>query len=131
MENNNILLQVSSWWGLHNPGSTSLSVTTDKELIYQHSYYRLSKELEELGVPATKNTVIKKLNDDEFNSVIDFIENNIVGKEYVSQRIFDAGYDVYVIYKGKEYKIYNNIDWQNKTGLYNITKEFMDNLKER
>lgn len=126
---NNTLLGISNWWGLHNPGTSGILVTTDKVLYKYTLYYRETKFLRENKIPLEYISEGIKLTEQEYQMIIEFIENEIIGKTFESASIFDASWTVFGKYKEYHFNIVNNIDFSKKTGLYDRTKELLDKLK--
>lgn len=125
----NSLLEVSSWWGLHNPGKSGIIITQDKKIYYYNFYHRMTSFLEKNNIPLESITKGKTITEKEYEKVIKFIEEEIVGKTFTQERIFDVGYTVRGNYKGQPYNIYNNIGYGKELGLYNKAKELIDTIK--
>ena len=125
----NSLLEVSSWWGLHNPGKSGIIITQDKKIYYYNFYHIMTPFLEKNNIPLESITEVKTITEKEYEKVIKFIEEEIIGKTFTSKRIFDAGYTVKCNYKGQPYNIYNDIEYGDEKGLYNRAKELINTIK--
>ena len=126
---NNSLLEVSHWWGLRDAGKGGAIITQDKKICYYTFYHRLTPFLEKNNLPHEYISEGRTLTNKEYEKVIKFIEEEIVGKSFESQRIYDAGYSVRGIYKGKTFNIPNNIGYGEETGLYNKADNLIKSLK--
>ena len=120
------IIEVSHWWGLRHAGYSGTIITETKELYLYQYYHNIPKELESKNA----NFILKKkeLSIDEFDKVINFIENEIVNKEFCNQRIFDAGFDVKVNYGETRKIIKNNRGTEDNWGIYDKAKHLMDEL---
>lgn len=126
---NNSLLEVSHWWGLRDAGKGGAIITQDKKIYYYTFYHRLTPFLEKNNLPQEYISEGRTLTNEEYEKVIKFIEEEIVGKSFEFQRIYDAGYNVRGIYKGKTFNIPNNIGYGEETGLYNKADNLIKSLK--
>ncbi len=123
------ILEISNWWGLHNPGTSGTIISQDKKIYHYNIYYRETNFLKENNIPLETISEGKKLTEEEYESVIKFIKENIVGKSFTSQRIYDAGWNVCSHHKGQVFNIHNNKGFGEEKGLYDLTKEFLSTIK--
>lgn len=123
------ILEISNWWGLHNPGTSGTIISKDKKIYHYTIYYRETNFLKENNIPLETISEGRTLTEEEYKSVINFIEENIIGKTFSSQRIFDAGWNVHCNYKNQVFNIHNNKGFNEEKGLYDITKEFLSTIK--
>ena len=72
----------------------------------------------------------KELNVEEYNKIKKFIENEIVDKEFYAEKIFDAGFDVIVNYKGTRKRIQNNKGVKDKLKIYDKVQILINELLE-
>lgn len=91
------VISLSFWNGWNGGSSKTYSITDDGKLVTTEVNGKDS------------NTSELVLTDDEINTIMDFVKNNIVGKEYDSQMIYDAGT---VLTVGD--RTFNNVDELNK-----------------
>lgn len=122
------IIEVNRWWGGKNSGYSGTIITENKE-IYSYQYYSIiPKELEGKNVNfISKN---KELNVEEYNKIKKFIENEIVDKEFYAEKIFDAGFDVIVNYKGTRKRIQNNKGVKDKLKIYDKVQILINELLE-
>ncbi len=125
----NSLLEVSNWWGLRNPGTSGTIITQDKMLYHYTIYYRESSFLTDNNIPLESLSKGRKITEEEYSKVIEFIENNIVGKNIEPHRIFDAGFYVRGHFNNKPFNIVNDKGYKENPGIYDITKEFINTIK--
>ena len=111
----NAIFIVSKWWGVHDPGYAGTIITQNKEL-YSYQFYHFPQEPEKTNAI----TKIRELNVEEYNEVINFIENEIINKGISNEDLFDAGFKVTVNYNGTT-KAIKNIDLYNKAKLLTDT----------
>ncbi|MGN1370804.1 MAG: hypothetical protein ACI4XM_00780 [Candidatus Coprovivens sp.] len=123
------ILEISNWWGLHNPGKSGTIISQDKKIYHYTIYYRETPFLKEHNIPLESLSKGRKITEKEYNKIIEFIEKNIIDKEFTSNSIFDAGWNVKGHYNNHEFNIPNNIGFNNEKGLYDITKELLDTIK--
>lgn len=122
----NTILEVSQWWGLKNPGYTGTLITKDREIYIYQFYINIPQELEDKKVNFISKS--KKLNDDEFNNVINFIKGEILNKDFKDEMIYDAGFNVSINYGGTKKTIKNNIGSENDLKIYDKAKRLIDKL---
>lgn len=122
----NTILEVSQQWGLKNPGYTGTLITKDREKYIYQFYINIPQELEDKKVNFISKS--KKLNDDEFNNVIDFIKGEILNKDFKDEMIYDAGFNVSINYSGNKKTIKNNIGSENDLKIYDKAKRLIDKL---
>ena len=118
-----IFLELSSWGGLGPmPGTQGLIITTDKKIYYYHNYYRIPKDLED---KVTREGITKgeSISNELYESIINYIDNNIKGKTFDNPMIFDAGCKII----GKGFIISNHFDIYGE--LNKIIKGEMKNEK--
>lgn len=124
------ILEISNWWGLHNPGSSGTIITQDKKIYHYTIYHHETNFLEENNIPLESISKGKNLTEEEYERVIKFIEDNIVDKTFTFKRVFDAGMSVRGHYNGQSFNIHNDKGFgEDEKGLYDITKEFLDTIK--
>ena len=123
------ILEISNWWGLHNPGTSGTIISQDKKIYHYTIYHRETNFLKENNIPLESISKGRNLTEEEYERVIKFIEENIVGKTFTSQRIFDASWNVRGHYKGQSFNIHNNKGFGEEKGLYDITKDFLNTIK--
>ncbi len=126
----NAIIEIRSWGGLGpTPGCSSTIITNDKKLYYYHEYYRNSQILIDNNIPQVSLSEGILISDKDYAQVITFIEQEIVGKTFTSHHVFDASFTVRGTYKNNKYNIVNDIDYENKKGLYNKAQELFENIE--
>lgn len=124
------ILEISNWWGLHNPGSSGTIITQDKKIYHYTIYHHEKNILEENNIPLESISKGKNLTEEEYERVIKFIEDKIVDKTFTFKKVFDAGWNVRGHYNGQAFNIHNDKGFgENEKGLYDITKEFLNTIK--
>ena len=124
------ILKVSHWNGLHYPNTGGLILTRNKELysysIYYNRYPTNMKEEE-----ANYLTKLVTLNDQDFNTVIDFIESHLLKAE-TGYTIMDASMNIDIKYNGINKTIENNEEEYNNINslLKTVYKEPVYILKK-
>lgn len=115
----NLLFEISSWWGGNYPGYSGTIITIDKKL---YNYQEEHSFDENTNKPINFFTQGNSLNDEDYSQIIKFIEQKIVPIEYKYQRIYDAGFSILVHYNGINYCIENN------TELYQEAKSLIKKI---
>lgn len=115
----NAILEEASWWGLRNAGNSGTIITKNKE-VYSYQRYFMPKEI----YPENENFISKnkELDINEYNKVIEFIENEIVNKDFSEKIIFDAGFDVIINYDGIKKIVKNDKE------IYDKAMQLIDEL---
>lgn len=117
------ILEISNWWGLHNPGTSGTIISQDRKIYHYTIYYQESNFLKEHNIPLESLSEGRKISEVEYEKVIKFIEDNIADKTFTSESIFDASWNVRGHYNGNYFNIPNN------KGVFDITKELLDTIK--
>ena len=122
----NTIIAIDEWWGHKYPGYKGIIVTNNKE-VYKYQYYHIIPE--ELKRTNSNYIVkIKDLDDNEYQKIIMFIENEIANKQFVDQMIFDAGFDILINYNGINKKIKNNKGFGNNFEIYDKAEMLLKEL---
>ena len=125
MKNNQIkgnkILQIHSSWGWHQPGNAGY-ILTDEKIIYHY------QELHQIGDRPTKegmNFFIEErtLSDKEYETIINWLQENILKKEYNMINSRDSWTKIYVNLNNQEKIVNNHMD------VYNQIKDMIK--KER
>lgn len=117
------MIEVNESCGLiGTSGYKGILVTKEKELYQYQFYYNTTNSY-------IKN--VRKLSNEEYKELTDFIEKEIINKEYETIEIFDARFELHVHYQGIKKTIINNIGVDNKLGIYDKTKHLLENFKEK
>ena len=107
-----------------SPGKSGMILTTDRKLYTYHKFAQLDSTLKKRGIPLEDITMEKELGEEEYQEVIRFITDKIVGKELKSVPLRDSLYAVYCDYEGKSYASVNEIDRDGEEkGLYFLTQD--------
>ncbi len=118
------LLDVYCVWGNGAiPGCSGTIVTSDKK-IYKYAGYNHRYAIFQ------KNDIIetKELNEQEYAQIVNFIENEILNKEYEDYMIYDVSFIVKVNYNGVTKKIENNTEHETKSGIYDIATKLLQEI---
>ena len=107
------IISFSSWSGWNGGSSKTYSIMEDGRLV---------TTVINKGVESTSEIV---LNDEEINTIMDFVNNYIVGKDYESQMVFDAGT---VLTVGE--RVFNNVDELNEK-MGEIIVEIVNNHNKK
>ena len=126
---NDSLLEISNWWGHHNPGRSGTIISRDKKIYHYTIYYRETSFLTDNNIPLESLSKGHKLTEEEYQKIIKFIEDNIVGKKFESKRIFDAGWQVSGHYNGYSFNIPNCKGFGEEECLYDNTKKLLNTIK--
>ena len=121
----NMLIEVSHWWGHTYTGYAGTIITNNKEVYIYQFYHREPKEIEGKGKFINK---IKELSESEFDRVVEFVKNEIIPKEFMDKRIFDAGYSVAVNYNGINKKINNNKGFDDEPEIYDLADKLLKEI---
>ena len=117
------IIDVSSW----GAGGFCGTFITKKKELYTYEFISLN-----LTGKDEKNYILKNrdLNDDEYNKVTSFIENEILNKNFKNQMLFDTGFNVTINYKGVEKTIENDVelDGDSDSKIYNKAEKLMNEL---
>lgn len=125
----NLLIEVKEGGG----GTIGVSyrgtiITQNKEVYsYSHSFLNLTGEFQEEWLVSKQ----KNLSTMQYDKVINFIETEIVNKEFLDNMIFDASFDVIVNYKNIYKQIKNNKGHGDNLGLYDKAKQLIKDLLKK
>ena len=123
---NTAIIEVNHCWGLKSAGYSGVIITENREMYSYQYYHSIPKELE--GKNVTFITKSKELNIDEYNKMIQFIENEIINKYFCDVSIHDAGFNVIVNYNGTRKIIKNNKGVNDNLMIYDKAKQLIDEL---
>lgn len=129
LEENSILV-IESWWGLYNPGFGGTIITKDKKIYTYTFYYKKTPSLLENNVPLENISSGRKLTDEEYTKIINFIEKEIVNKNYSICDILDAGYKVTCNYKGKSFSYENCYDLNTNEFLFDKALKLLESINK-
>ena len=106
-------LEISSWAGLSSmPGTESIIVTKDKKIYYYHNYHHVPIYLKD-KVKLEDISKGKVLDDKIYSKLVNYVENNIIGKDFEDIMIFDAGWRVSGNLNNNNFNICNHLDIYN------------------
>ena len=87
-------LELSSWGGLSDmPGTTGLIITNDKKIYHYQKYHHVPSYLKD-KVKLEDISNGTPIGDEVYNKLSNYINKNIIGKNFDIIGIFDAGCDV-------------------------------------
>ena len=122
----NMVMGISHWWGLKNPGYSGILVNDNKEL-YEYQYYFFApRKLDEINHNHIRK--VKDLNEKEYKNIINFIENEIIDKQFDNKKIFDVGYNLLINYNGINREIINNKGFGGKLKIYDKAEKLLQEL---
>lgn len=124
----NTILATHRWWGHRCAGYGGIIVTNNKEIYRYQYYHKIPTELQ--GQNVNFIVKIKDLNDEEYNTIIMFIESEIANKEFTDKMIFDAGFDLIINYKETNKKIINNKGFGNDLEIYDKAEMLFKKILE-
>ena len=125
----NLLIEVKSWGGGRLGTSYSGTIITQNKEVYSysHSFLNLTGEFqEEWSISKQKN-----LSAMQYDKIINFLETEVVNKEFIDNMIFDAGFDVIVNYKNVYKQIKNNKGHGDNLGLYDKAEQLIKDLLKK
>lgn len=115
------LLEVEICNGLgSNPGIISTIITKGKELYTYNNYYRKSEEYISQGI---------KLKDNQYQKIINFINNNIIGKEIKSYKMRDSNIIIKGNYQNISFHISNNRKFLDEVGVCDMALQIINEIK--
>lgn len=115
------LLEVEICNGLgSNPGIISTIITKGKELYTYNNYYRKSEEYISQGI---------KLKDNQYQKIINFINNNIIGKEIKSYKMRDSNIIIKGNYQNISFHISNNRKFLDEVGVCDTALQIINEIK--
>ena len=130
----NAVIAINTWWGHEYPGYSGIIVTNNKEIYTYQYYFRVPKTLKETKVNFFDSYIKKNkdLNNEEYNKIIMFIENEIVNKQFTDQMMYDAGFDLLINYNGINKNVKNNKGFGNNLGIYDKAEMLLQEyIKEK
>ena len=115
----NKFLEIRSWAGLSPmPGTTGIIITNDKKIYYYHKYHHVPENLKD----KTKLEDISEgriIDEDIYLKLVNYLEENIIGKEFEYIRIMDAGVKISGTLNNNSFNINNHFD------IYNDLKKII------
>ena len=126
------IFEVMNSWGHDNPGLEAYIVTEKRELYYYEKHIEFTSNVVEKDstfIEREDIKLIRSLSEIEYQQILDFIKNNIVGKRFEDNIICDAGFTVTAEYNSEKYTIKNNVENLYKPA-YELIKSMLDNIKE-
>ena len=116
-------LELSSWAGLSAmPGSQGIIITNDKKIYYYHKYHHVPENLKD-KISLEGISEGKIIDNDIYSKLVNYLEENVIGKEFENIFTRDAGFRVSGTINNNSFNI-NNID------IYNDLKRII-NSKEK
>lgn len=122
------ILELSVWSGLGGVKYRG-TIVTEGRVVYDYGYY--SPILD--GTPSGDYTFIKRktrLKQEDYDKLTEFIEANIINKEYEDRKVMDSSVKLTVNYNGVHKEILNNSGIDGENGIYDETEEFIKKLTE-
>ena len=102
-----LFIELKSWAGLSPmPGNSGTIITNDNKIYYYHDYFRVPVDMED---KITKQEISEgaEVDQETINKLKEYIEKNLVGKEFPDQMIFDASFNVTINYNNQIINIHN------------------------
>ena len=117
------ILEISSWAGLSPmPGTEGIIITKDKTLYYYHKYHHVPENLKD-KITLEGISEGKIIDNDIYSKLVNYLEENVIGKEIENVITRDAGFRVSGAINNNSFNI-NNLD------IYNDLKRII-NSKEK
>ena len=117
------ILEISSWAGLSPmPGTEGIIITKDKTLYYYHKYHHVPENLKD-KISLEGISEGKIIDNDIYSKLVNYLEENVIGKEIENVITRDAGFRVSGAINNNSFNI-NNLD------IYNDLKRII-NSKEK
>ena len=90
----NKFLEISSWAGLSPmPGTEGIIITKDKTLYYYHKYHHVPENLKD-KISLEGISEGKTIDDDIYSKLVNYLEENVIGKEIENVITRDGGVKV-------------------------------------
>ena len=87
-------LEISSWAGLSPmPGTEGIIITKDKTLYYYHKYHHVPENLKD-KISLEGISEGKIIDDDIYSKLVNYLEENVIGKEIENVITRDGGVKV-------------------------------------
>ena len=119
----NKFLEIRSWAGLSPmPGTTGIIITKDKKIYYYHKYHHVPENLKD----KTKLEDISEgriIDEDIYLKLVNYLEENIIGKEFEEISIRDAGVSISGNINNNRFNINNHFDIYNDLKRIIYSKE--------
>ena len=88
------ILEISSWAGLSPmPGTEGIIITKDKTLYYYHKYHHVPENLKD-KISLEGISEGKTIDDDIYSKLVNYLEENVIGKEIENVITRDGGVKV-------------------------------------
>ena len=118
------ILEISSWAGLSPmPGTEGIIITKDKTLYYYHKYHHVPENLKD-KISLEGISEGKTIDDNIYSKLVNYLEENIIGKEFDNINIRDARVSISGTLNNNSFNINNHFD------VYNDLKRII-NSKEK
>lgn len=114
----NSILSMSNWWGFYNPGEAGTIITKDKKIYFYTFYLRQTPILEQDHIPLESMSDGYTLSDQDYDKIIQFIEQEIKNKSYEFRQVHDSGNRVFGFYKDEHFQYPNCYDSNTGESLY-------------
>lgn len=119
----NALIDIYSWGGLGpTPGCSGTIITKDRKIYTYYNFHSLSSEFKNKGIPDSYLGYIKKLTEEEYYKIEEYIEENIINKKYESVIIRDASFHVDGSFKNIKFKLTNAINDKGEIIYFDINE---------
>ena len=115
-------LELSSWAGLSPmPGTTGIIITKDKTIYYYHKYHHVPDNLKD-KISLEEISEGKIIDNDIYSKLVNYLEENVIGKEFENIFTRDAGFRVSGTINNNSFNI-NNLDIYNDLKRIRNSKE--------
>lgn len=101
------ILAIETWWGLRNPGCNGYILTDDKKL---YSYQEYDSRFNMNFDPKLNYCHVRDITDDEYQTILNWIDENIIGKDFEFRICMDMGNTICISYNNHNYVIKNHFD---------------------
>ena len=119
----NKFLEIRSWAGLSPmPGTTGIIITNDKKIYYYHKYHRIPENLKD-KIKLEDISEGRIIDEDIYLKLVNYLEENIIGKEFEEISIRDAGVSISGNINNNRFNINNHFDIYNDLKRIIYSKE--------
>ena len=106
----NKFLEIRSWAGLSPmPGTTGIIITNDKKIYYYHKYHRIPENLKD-KIKLEDISEGRIIDEDIYLKLVNYLEENIIGKEFEEINIRDAGVSISGTINNNCFNVHNHFN---------------------
>lgn len=106
----NKFLEIRSWAGLSPmPGTTGIIITNDKKIYYYHKYHHVPENLKD-KIKLEDISEGRIIDEDIYLKLVNYLEENIIGKEFEEINIRDAGVSISGTINNNSFNVHNHFN---------------------